>query len=186
MTSTASGGAGLFAIAWLATRRLSPAELGFFFSFLSFGALVQLADFGLSYAALQTAGSLVGKGRAEELTSLAERVRRWNLAVSTTAVVGVAIIGWATFSSRLSKASASVETWRLPWLAYLASVFLVQLAAPSVSLREGGGKIAQMWRLRLAQEWISIPVCIIALASGARLWTPAQCRRPRPPTETVG
>lgn len=48
MAANASGGAGLFAIAWLATRRLSGPELGFFFSFLSFGALAQLADFGIS------------------------------------------------------------------------------------------------------------------------------------------
>jgi hypothetical protein len=64
------------AIAWLATRRLTPAELGFFFSFLSLGALVQVADFGLSYASLQTGGRLAGTGRLHEIPSVAARVRR--------------------------------------------------------------------------------------------------------------
>src|SRR5262249_1258679 len=39
---------------------LSPAEQGVFFVYMSLGTLVQLSDFGLSYATLQTASHLAG------------------------------------------------------------------------------------------------------------------------------
>src|SRR5438045_8289976 len=90
VASTASGGVALLAIAWFATRRLTPVELGFFFSFLSLGALVQLADFGLSYASLNTGGRLAGSGRLHELPSVAARIRRWNLATASVATAAVA------------------------------------------------------------------------------------------------
>lgn len=171
MASTASGGVGLMAIAWLATRRISDAELGFFFSFLSFGALVQLADFGLSFAALQTAGRLAGTARLHELPAVARRVRRWNLATTTVAVLVVAGIGWMIFSARTPGGESSPISWRYPWMAYLASVFGAQLTNPGISLREGAGKVSQMWRLRLVQEWISAAACFVALHAGAGLWS---------------
>src|SRR5690242_2962773 len=105
LASTASGGFGLFAIAWLATGRLSAAELGFFFSFLSLGTLVQLADFGLSYASLQSAGRLVGTGRGAELPALAARARYWSLTAASGAAAIVGALGWAIFSARKAGAA---------------------------------------------------------------------------------
>lgn len=171
MASTASGGVGLLAIAWLATRRLSSAEMGFFFSFLSFGALVQLADFGLSYAALQTAGQLAGTGRLHELPALSARVWRWNVVTASLASLVVAGIGWMTFSSHGSALTASAVGWGRPWAAFVASVFLNQLTTPGISLREGGGKVTQMWRLRLAQEWAAGLACLLVLHLGGGLWS---------------
>jgi len=169
VTTTASGGIGLIAIAWLATRRLGAPELGFFFSFLSLGALVQLADFGLSLAALQTAGTFVGTGRAAELPALARRVSRWTLAASTVATCLVAAIGWAVFSAR--RAGTPGIHWQAPWLGYLFGVFLAQLTIPGISLREGSGKVRQVWSLRLIQECVSSLVCLLALEAGAGLWS---------------
>ncbi len=169
MSSMASGGVALLAVAWLATRRLTPEELGFFFTFISFGALVQLADFGLSYASLQTAGTLAGTGRLDEIRPLASRVRRWNLAAASISGVAVTILGALTLGS--SRASSGGVSWRGPWFAYMAAVFLVQLTLPGVSLREGAGKITQAWRLRLIQEWFSGAACLAALLFGGRLWS---------------
>jgi hypothetical protein len=171
MASTASGGVGLLAIAWLATRRLSGAELGFFFSFLSFGALVQLADFGLSYAALQTAGQLAGTGRLHELPGLSARVWRWNVVAGSLACLAVAGIGWMTFSSHGSVPTSSAVAWARPWVAFVASVFLNQLTTPGISLREGGGKVTQMWRLRLVQEWVAGLACLLVLHLDGGLWS---------------
>lgn len=171
MASTASGGLGLLAIAWLAARRLSGGELGFFFSFLSFGALVQLGDFGLSYATLQTAGRLAGTDSLHELPSLAKRVRVWNVAASFTMTAIVAAVAWATFSARTPAGTGAQVTWSGPWAAYLLAVFANQLTVPGIALREGSGKITQMWWLRLVQQWASSIACLLALHFGASLWS---------------
>jgi hypothetical protein len=171
VASTASGGVALFAIVLLATQRLTPTELGFFFSFLSLGALVQLADFGLSYASLQTGGSLAGSGRLHEIPSLAARIRRWNLATSSVATVAAAVIGSAIFSSRQTAAQSGGVSWKGPLAAYLLGVFLNQLTIPQMSLREGSGRVTQMWRLRLVQEWVAGIACLFALQAGWGLWS---------------
>jgi hypothetical protein len=168
MASTASGGVGLLAIAWLAARRLTSAELGFFFSYLSFGALMQLGDFGLSYATLQAAGALAGSGRGHELASLERRVVKWNLLATAIAAVFVTLLGWATFSFQ---ASTSTVAWRAPWFAYVLAVVGSQLTMPRISLREGGGRIEQMWTLRLAQELAGCVACLLALHAGAALYS---------------
>lgn len=168
MASTGSGGVALLAIAWLAARRLTTAELGFFFSFLSFGALIQLGDFGLSYATLQAAGGLAGSGRGHELASLERRVVKWNILATAIAAALVALLGWATFSSQLS---TSTVAWRSAWFAYLGAVIASQLTMPRISLREGGGRIEQMWTLRLVQELTGGASCLIALHAGAGLYS---------------
>jgi len=169
VATTACGGVGLLAIAWLATQRLGAPELGFFFSFLSFGALVQIADFGLALAALQTAAGLTGTGRSEEIAPLARRVTRWALAASFVATCVAGAIGWAVFSGRT--AAASPVDWHGPWVGYLLAVFLAQLTIPGISLREGAGKVTQMWRLRLVQECVSAPTCLLVLMAGGGLWS---------------
>lgn len=167
--STASGGAGLLAIAWLATRRLSGAELGFFFTFLSLGAFVQLADFGLSYASLQTGGRLAGTNRLHELPAIARVVTRWVMWSAGLATITAALIGVAAFTGR--RAEAAGVAWQAPWIGYLASMFAVQALTPGIFLREGSGKVIQMWRLRLVQEWMGAASCLAALHYGAGLWS---------------
>lgn len=166
VASTASGGAALLAIAWLATRRLSSAELGFFFSFLSFGAFIQLADFGLSYAALQTGGKLAGTGRLGELPAIARHVTRWITVAAGIATIAAGLIGGAIFFS-----SPAGVAWQLPWIAYLCAAFALQVITPGVFLREGSGRVVAMWRLRLVQEWTGAIACILALYFGAGLWS---------------
>lgn len=177
VASTASGGVALLAIAWLATKRLSGAELGFFFSFLSLGAFVQLADFGLSYAALQTGGRLAGTNRLHELPAIARHVTRWITLSAGAATIVAGVIGFAVFSAR--RADAANVAWQAPWLAYLASVFAVQVVAPGIFLREGSGKVVPMWRLRLGQEWAGAIACITALHFGAGLWSLCAYAAPR-------
>lgn len=171
MSSAASAGIGLFAIAWLATHRLTPEELGFFFAFLSLGALVQLADFGLSYATLVTAGRIAGAGGRNELPALGEFVARWNVTVSVVSAVLVAAIGSATFWNVAPVPGSARVDWGGPWAVYLAGVLAAQWSIPGMSLREGGGKVAQMWRLRLLQEVAGVASCLACLQLGLGLWS---------------
>ena len=167
MASTGSGGASLLAIAYLATRRLTGDELGYLFSFLSFAGLVQLADFGLSYAALQTAGHLAGTDRLHELPALAKRVAVWNLFATSVATAAVAVAGIALFSN----GDAASVLWTGPWAGFLLAVFANQLTIPRLALREGGGKVSQVWAVRLVQEWTAGLACLVALYMGAGLWS---------------
>lgn len=170
MVSTASGALLLFVIAWLATRSLSGAVQGFFFSFLSLAALLPLADFGLSYAALQTAGRLAGSGRFDEIPAVGRRVLLWNgnvcLIVGATALA----LGWATFRSG-EHGSPGPIAWRGPWLAYVLASMWAQLLAPALAFREGSGRVREVWRVRLAQEWTAGLACIGVLVAGWGLWS---------------
>src|SRR5262245_43838188 len=115
IAARASQGLGLFAVTWYATYSLTQAELGFFFSFLSFGALIQLADFGLSYAALQTGGNLVGTSRLHELRVVASHIATWNLYAAGLATAAVSWIGWSAFVL----STQAVSGWRGAWAAYV-------------------------------------------------------------------
>lgn len=170
MSSTASSGIALLAIAWLAVRQLSGVELGYFFSFLSFGSLIQLGDFGLSYASLQTAGHLAGTNRLGELSPLARLVAKWSLAASLTGTALAAAIGTSIFMSHKGGQNENV-VWIAPWVTYLLCVFAYQLVAPQLSLREGAGKVAEVWSVRLTQEWTGGIACLAALYQGWGLWS---------------
>lgn len=163
MASMGSNGLVMLAIAALATRNLSPVEQGFFFAFLSLGTLVQLADFGLSYGALQTASHLVGRGQKEDIPPFAARVLTFN--VLTTAIAGtlVGILGTWLIGR---EPQAREVLWQGPWCLFMAGVVLAQLTASGLALREGSGQIEAVWTLRLQQEWIGGVACAAALFVG--------------------
>lgn len=169
MTSFASNGILMLAVAFLTTIRLGPAEQGFFFAFLSFSALIQLADFGLSYATLQTASHYRGSGRSADLARFAACAFRWNLGIASTATVIVALVGASIFSLRNNNTGGEIIRWAWPWIWLMLGVFAAQLTAPAIALREGAGQVEQVWRLRLFQEWISGASCLAALGFGLGL-----------------
>jgi hypothetical protein len=169
MASMSGAGVGMFAISWLASRYLSPLELGFLLSFLSFGALFQLADFGLSYASLIAGGTFSGPEQAGGLASMARFISRWNAFLSLVALAGLAGLGTWTFHVA-SMPGGSRVAWTGPWLLFLLGSFAVQLGLPAMSLREGAGKASQIWRLRLIQETAGAAACLAVLLLGGRLW----------------
>jgi len=170
MTSMAGSGVGMFAISWLASRCLSPLELGFFLSFLSFGALFQLADFGLSYTSLIAGGTYAGPVQAGGLAAVGRFISRWNALLSVLALAGVALLGTWTFRGAAIPRGSAPIPWAGPWLCFLLGSFAVQLGLPAMSLREGAGKASQMWRLRLIQELAGATACLAVLFLGGRLW----------------
>lgn len=170
MAGMASGGLLMFAITVLMAIKLSQTEQGVFFTFLSFGALVQLADFGISYAAMQTASHFTGSTRRNELPGLAARVLSWSFPTSCLAALIVGAIGSFLFYSTIDSEPASIH-WRWPWLLFLACTCMSQIAAPSIALREGAGRILDVWRLRLFQEWCAGIACLLALKFDAGLWS---------------
>lgn len=170
MVSTASAGFLMLAVTVLAATKLSLVEQGFFFTFLSFGALIQLSDFGISYAAMQTASHFSVSTRRSQLPNFAARVFFWNMPISLLATIVVGLIGVLLFQEVSSETNLSTE-WLGPWLAFLVSAYLVQLTMPSLALREGAGKISEVWQLRLYQEWAAGLTCMVAIWFDTGLWS---------------
>jgi len=149
-------------VAW----RLSVDEQGFFFVFLSFGALLQLGDFGLSYAALQSASHFKAIEDNAGLAALRIRAAQINMiSLSGTAVL-VGVLGAVIFSS-----SGSGRDWLGPWLFFVASAWAAHIYNVEIALIEGGRSSIEAWRFRLVQEALSGCVFIAALIGGARLWS---------------
>ncbi len=171
MASVVGSGVGMFAISWLASRCLSPLELGYLLAFLSFGTFMQMADFGLSYASLIAGGTCVAPEKAGELSALAGFVTRFNVLVSCASLAIVGIFGTRTFMNAAQGPGIAAVNWEWPWVFFLLGIFAVQLSVPGMSLREGSGKPNQMWRLRLIQEMAGVFACVAALLLGGRLWS---------------
>ena len=168
MSTRATQGAAMGIAAFVVIWRTSPDAQGFYFAFISFGLLLQLCDFGLSYASLQAASHLLALGRTGELPALADRAMRINAMVTMAATTIVATGGWWIFA----RAPADHGTaWQVAWLAFIVGVGMNHLTAPWLSLVEGGVSVGQAWRFRLRQEAASGVALLVVLAAGEALWS---------------
>jgi hypothetical protein len=154
----------------LATKFLSPSMQGLFFSFMSFGVLVQLGDFGLSYAVMQKA-SYLAQASNGSLHWFETRVRRtaFFVAALSTAVAG--ILGFLSFSSWDMTPQLEGISWKAAWGLGLAGLFAGQCTSPVLSFIEGSGKVVAAWRLRMLQEWIGGIAFTVALVLGWGLYS---------------
>ena len=166
LAATASAGLAMLAVILLATRLLSADEQGYFFALMSVGALVQIGDFGLSYAVLQKASHLGGDAGNAALQRGTRRlsIRTAGLSTLAASVFGAISIGPGhlaalDFPSLLAGSFA------------LAALFASQAAAPLLSLREGSGQVAAAWRLRMLQEWAGGIACVATLLAGGGLYS---------------
>ena len=151
----------------LVILQLSATDQGFYFAFISFGILLQLCDFGLSYASLQSASHLLAQGRADELPGLCKRASRINASSTAIATVLVVALGTWTFTS----APAVTTAWVAPWLCFIAGVAINHLAAPAIFVLEGGVSVTRAWQLRLLQEVAAGCALLVVLAAGLGLWS---------------
>ena len=167
MSTRAVQGAALSLSAVLVLLDMSATDQGFYFAFISFGILLQLCDFGLSYASLQAASHLLATGRSDELGGLAHRALRINAVSTSVATIVVTGLGTWTFAS----AHAATTSWIAPWLWFVAGVALNHLTAPSTFLVEGGLSVTRAWQLRLMQEVMAGVALLVVLGAGFGLWS---------------
>lgn len=145
-------------------------QQGIFFVFLSFGALIQLAEFGLSYAVLQTASHLASSNALARLDSLrhqAHHIGRWLSATATVLVGGVGVMVFAAGSA----VDGDVPGWLGPWLGFVIAVAGAQYMQWQVAMIEGARSARLAWRLRLLQESLGGIAFVAGLLSGAMLWS---------------
>jgi hypothetical protein len=151
--------------------RLSPAEQGYFFSFMSFGALLQMADFGISYAVLHQANHLASIGQTSRLHGLFSRAIGLNCKSSLAFSSLVCLSGVLIFSAAQQTPEITRIVWLHPWLAFVGAMFLAQLIVPGIAFVEGGVSAIAAWRFRFYQELLSGPVLVLCLAYGFGLWS---------------
>ncbi len=164
-------GAIMFVVGVLVIRNLSPDEQGYFFTFMSLGALLQMGDFGLSYAVLHNANHLSSVGQTARLPGLLSRALWLNCLTSSCLAIVVGVGGIRMFGASQHISDPGGFLWYYPWIFFVCAVFLTQLMVPGIAFFEGGISAVAAWRFRFFQEALSGPVFIGFLLYGCGLWS---------------
>ena len=179
LTRGTQGAAALLTIL-LVARILDRPTQGYYFTILSFIAFIQLAEFGLTYAVMQSASHEAPEstppgapnpdpGVRRRLAALLRGATRFNATTIVLATLLTAVVGTQMLSTDAAAVSATAA-WTLPWIAALAAVAASQLVNPRASLLEGAGFVSEVWLLRLTQELVAAAVLWTALFAGWGLW----------------
>jgi hypothetical protein len=176
LTRVVQAAVGLLTIGLVAIR-LDPDVQGYYYTFLALVAFLPLADFGVSYAMMQSAShqarnlrwtptGLDGEPAAlRETGELFIVAQRWNLA---TTLISILLLGLAgTFVLRKSGEAPHFLLYQ--WAALLACIAAWQVFAPRIALLEGGGRVEDVWRFRLTQETLAGLVLAAGLLAGLGL-----------------
>jgi hypothetical protein len=154
----------------LMLRTVTLTEQGLFFVFVSFGALLQVSEFGLSYAAMQTTAFLSASGNFPEMARLVKRARQLNARFLACGALLIGTYGAYVISDGAGQ-SLSLAKWLGPWGLFVGSVFLAQVLALEISLVEGIRSAALAWRFRFLQELVAGLAFIGAISAGLGLWS---------------
>ena len=173
LTRGAQGFAALLSIL-LVARILDKATQGYYFAILGFVAFVQLAEFGLTYAVMQSASHEAARGAEPNATgrlaALLHGATRFNATITLLGALVIGGIGTRMLVAGQSTASSAAPTWPVPWIAALMAVAATQLLNPRVSLLEGAGFVSSVWALRFVQEVAAAIALWTALFLGLGLW----------------
>jgi len=180
LTRGTQGAAALLGIVLVGHVMDRPTQ-GYYFAILGFVAFVQLADFGLMYAVMQSASHEAGnhaieqdtsttRGAQRQLAALLKGASRFNAATTLLSTLVVGAIGTRVLNLGTGGASGVETGWWPPWLAALIATGAGQLLNPRVSLLEGAGFVSAVWFLRFVQESAAAIALCCALAIGWGLW----------------
>jgi hypothetical protein len=167
----------------LVGRFVDRTTQGYYFAFVSFVVFVQLAEFGLGYAVMQSAShelrsdpGVAGTGQDMRRGRLAELLRgaiRFNTCAVLVATAILAIGGTTMLRAGEPSVGDSQVVWLAPWAAALVGAALSQLPNPRVALLEGDGHTEAVWRFRLIQELATAFALCLSLRIGLGLWAVA-------------
>jgi hypothetical protein len=166
LLTRATQGLTLLAAAACVAWRFSLGQQGLFFVFLSLGALIQVSEFGTSYAVLQVGARL--RDDAARLEAFRLRARRLQFTLMGVAALAVGLLGAGLFSPHAAPDEAG---WPGPWFAFAAAVAAAQWIALEVAFVEAASSATAAWRLRWLQESIGGAAFVGALLAGAGLWS---------------
>ena len=168
--SSISNGGFLLLTAFFVLTKFSSEEQGFFFTFLSFAALIQLFDFGLSYAGLQTASHFKARNDINTLNLLSRQLYRYSILSALVAFPIISLIGNLVLLQG-SMLSVNAVQWHYQWFLFALCVSVNLPLNTRLALIEGCGSVLKVWQLRALQEWIAGIVLLVCLAMGLKLWS---------------
>jgi len=157
---------------------LSKAEQGYWFSFMSFSALMIIADSGFSTIILQFAahefaflrfdysGKLAGDARYQNrLGSFFLFALKWSAGVVMVGLPLISIIGWYIMSSKPAEAS-----WQIPWLLYVFGSVFSFMNNTLLYFFEGCNSVPKTQKIRAQINLAMIAVLCVGLTAGLRLY----------------
>lgn len=157
---------------------LGKAEQGYWFSFMSFSALMIIADSGFStiilqfaaheFAFLKFGASGAVEGEEEHLKRLGSFLRfsvKWSLGVVCLALPLIAGIGWYIMSQRPAEAD-----WRLAWLLYVAGSVFAFLNNSLLYFFEGCDSVPKAQKIRALMNAAMIAALCAGLLGGLKLY----------------
>jgi O-antigen/teichoic acid export membrane protein len=168
----------------LLTHYLSPAEQGWYYSFLSLAAIYTLFDLGLSIVLVQLSAHFfirikwVDKGRVSgadsaRFLSLVGQSFRVYLLLGITFVFLIIPVGLYFFSHKEAVSGALITQWQWPWILLVTATAMNILALPFLAWVEGSGRVAEAYGVRLLQGVFGSIACWCVLISGWGLWATA-------------
>lgn len=163
----------------LVFRFLTPDEQGYFTTFRNFIAFRFVAEFGLTYAAMQIAShEMVGveikdgylQGDPVHIKRLASLVRlmiQWYAVASSLYLIVMLFVGIKFFRDG---SSASQVDWMVPWVITVVTTSLVIFLSPLMAILEGMGLVADVVFYRLLGGFFGSWVVWVLLFMHQRLF----------------
>ena len=153
------------------TQYLTLEEQGWYYTFLSFSALIYLFDFGLSIALVHvssiefaklkwgTNGSIVGKNskKYQEFINIA-----FTKYLKIGALYFIIIFPFGLLYFNDSE-TAKNYFWHIPWVIHVVLSVLSLLCLPYLSIIEGSGNIKEIYNLKIIQILIGSTLCCLLI-----------------------
>jgi hypothetical protein len=159
---------------------LTPAEQGYYYTFLGIAALQSFLELGFAivitmfaahewhHLSLSRENGITGSPEAlSRLSSLVKIVFRYFSISAGLFLVFSLIVGYLTLDGEVG--ASVLQTWT-PLSVYLALTAIVFWLTPVLNIIEGCNQVAAVARFRSCQILLSYTVMWVALAAGAKLW----------------
>ena len=163
------------------TKYLTPEEQGWYYTFLSFSALIYLFDFGLSMALVHVSAiEFVKLKWGDKGLVIGENSKRFKdfIRISFDKYKKLGLLyfiiifpfGIIYFNEN---ETAKNYYWYFPWLMHAAASSLSLLCLPFLSIVEGSGNISETYKLKIMQILIGSLLCCLLIYFSYPLYAPS-------------
>jgi hypothetical protein len=175
------GMAGLVTV-WVIAHYLSLREQGFYFTFASVISLQLLVELGISVVIIQFAshekaflewdtekGVLLGNQKSKErLVSLVKLIAKWYSIASVIVIFLLLAAGFLFFKQQQVKYPE--VSWQGPWIFLVLSFALFFCCSPFLNILEGAGRIKEVTKARVQQDFLANVLFWLSCILGFGLW----------------
>lgn len=159
---------------------LSEEQQGWYYTFLSLSALYSLFEMGLTTALIQVTAHMFVKmhwlpqgrvaGENSELfkSFFIKSIKIYLLLALVFLLISL-IVGFYIFSYK-SSLTLKTSAWILPWLFLVMITALNMVTLPFLAVVEGGGGIAEVYKVKLLQGVLGAIATWVVLSIGGWLW----------------